>query len=87
VHISNLYLDLEPVVANLAADAGCAAVCRSDLEMTEEKSRAGAAPSTWMLIAREARTVGSFAGWSTARRKPSARVWTDDFSNVLSILR
>jgi hypothetical protein len=90
VHISNLYLDLEPVIANLAADAGCVAFCKDDVEMSPERLQAGAAPSKWMLVARTREPVENWAagaGWKNAVVTQGRRVWTDDYSNILSTLR
>jgi spermidine synthase len=90
VHISNLYLDLEPVVAGLARDAGCVALCREDLELTPTDWAQGKTASKWVLIARrpaDLPTCRDQAKWQPARLRESARVWTDDYSNVLSTLR
>ena len=71
VHISNLYLDLSPVLANLAADAGCAAWKNDDLELTPVQAWQGKLASQWMLIAPASRreSVQSWAketGWIAA---------------------
>jgi hypothetical protein len=47
-HISNRYLDLEPVLANLAQDLGLAGVIQQD----EDDERAGKAASSWVVLAR-----------------------------------
>ncbi len=90
VHISNLYLDLEPVVANLARDAGCIALCRQDLDLTPQQWSQGKTASTWVVIARDAVDLAPLSqtgSWQPARLPSSGRVWTDDFSNVLSTIR
>jgi spermidine synthase len=90
VHISNLYLDLEPVVARLAQDAGCVALCRQDLDLSPAQWSEGKTASKWMLIARRDEDLAALErtkDWQSARARASSSVWTDDFSNVLSTLR
>jgi hypothetical protein len=77
VHISNRYLDLEPVVAALAADAGLA--CRGQRDVY----------SDWAVLAERRRDLGApsiDARWHDCRRGGGA-VWTDDFSNLVGSLR
>ncbi|HEX6112270.1 MAG TPA: fused MFS/spermidine synthase [Geminicoccaceae bacterium] len=88
-HVSNRHLDLAPIVADLAADAGVLAWLRTD-----QPSRAEIAsyhiPSIWIAIARRAEHLGPLvrdARWSRLQGRPDARPWTDDFSNIVSALR
>lgn len=94
LHISNLYFDLEPLVAALASDAGSAARVREDLptegETAEPTHGPGWAPSVWAVVgavpdvgARLERAVG----WRGARADAGLRVWTDDYTNPLAIRR
>lgn len=89
VHTSNIYLDLRPVLAALARDAGCLCLTRDDLDVTPEEMAAGKSPSQWVVIARDAATLQPFR--ATERWQPyqaaTAEPWTDDFSNVLSVMR
>ncbi len=89
-HISNQHLDLEPVLADLAADAGLTALVRNDQVLTQAEWEAGKAPSVWVLLARPSADLGALAAdprWQPARRVAGARLWTDDFSSLLSVLR
>ncbi|HEX4596806.1 MAG TPA: fused MFS/spermidine synthase [Burkholderiaceae bacterium] len=86
VHISNRFLDLKPVLANLVADLGLSArLVRDD---PDEGSRASS--SDWVLISTQA---AAFVGPPLADRvealKPDPRVgvWTDQFNNLLGILK
>ena len=56
-HISNRYLDLRPVLANLAADASLAAVIEHD----DEKKDVGKFATTWVLLARNEKAFGALA--------------------------
>jgi hypothetical protein len=87
VHISNRFLDLKPVLANVAADLGLnAQLVRDDPD--EHTSRASS--SDWVLIAarRDAFEQAPFTGRSEAL-KLDARVgvWTDQFNNLLGIVK
>jgi hypothetical protein len=82
VHISNRFLDLKPVLANLAVDLGLnAQLVRDDPQDTSRASR-----SDWVLIsARSDAFVGAlFAGRAEALKPdPGAGLWTDQFNNLL----
>lgn len=89
VHISNRYLGLRPVVAAAAASLGLAALAQDDSPDAEETARK-ATPSEWVAVAREAADLDFLRGdprWETATPPPGFRPWTDDFSNVLDVLR
>jgi hypothetical protein len=89
-HVSNLYLDLKPVFVTLARDAGLVVYSRDDLDVSPETiERTGKTPSQWLALARRDEDLGSLA--SDARWKkldiPGTRLWTDEFSNLLSVYR
>jgi hypothetical protein len=76
LHISNYYVDLEPVVGRLARDAGLACRAQQGFE------------SDWAVLAERAHDLGSAsidARWHDCRRGGGA-LWTDDFSNLLGSL-
>jgi SAM-dependent methyltransferase len=88
IHISNRYLDLAPVVANLAADAGL------DGRVLDDNSSegGGATRSTWVVLARTAAALGGLARdghemASALEPDPAVGVWTDDFHNLLSVFK
>jgi hypothetical protein len=85
-HISNNYVDLHPVLAALAADAGLVAVGRDD----GVGSIDGKYPSSWVLMARRESDLGPVlqdARWGRVTSPPGFPVWTDDFSNIFSVFR
>jgi hypothetical protein len=89
-HISNNYVDLHPVLANLAADAGLVAYARDEQAVSSDRALRGEFPSDWVVMAREAGSLHGLAGdprWRRLGRQPDFPVWTDDFSNVLRVLR
>jgi len=90
VNISNRYLDLEPVLANLAGDAGLAAWMRDDSAVSAEEYRNGKFPARWVVLARtpsDVRGLERDPRWRRLDARSRAGLWTDDFSNLFTILR
>jgi SAM-dependent methyltransferase len=85
VHISNRYLDLEPVLAGLTAATGKVARV-VDTEDDETQDVFGA---TWVLITSPATGFDETeVGRSAAiESKRTVRLWTDDYSNLFQILK
>jgi predicted membrane-bound spermidine synthase len=88
-HISNRFVDLEPVLANLAADLRVAALIQNYEPTSEQESAVGACSSTWVAVAPNAddlRLLEADDRWSAP--VPGARVgiWTDDYSNIFRTL-
>ncbi|MGH7321971.1 MAG: spermidine synthase [Candidatus Rokuibacteriota bacterium] len=82
-NITNRHLDLEPVLGNLARDAGLLGLVRHDTEISDTDRARGRMPSRWVVLARRPIHLAPLAAdarWRTATYRPDARVWTDDFS-------
>jgi hypothetical protein len=89
-HISNRYLDLHGVLAGLAQDAGLNCLSNIETQVSQEESRAGKFPSWWVVMARKSddlEPLRSDPRWTVLPAVPDSRVWTDDFSNIVSILK
>jgi hypothetical protein len=75
--------------AHPARDLGLAALWQRE-PATAGSIDEGTFPSEWMVIARDAGDFGELAGdprWTRPPVPPSTPLWTDDFSNILSVLR
>ena len=104
IHISNRYIDLEPVVAILAKDLGLAARVWSD----NAEDYPGKTASSWIVLAKSEEHLGDLgvysadtgfgglaggAAWETFRPwnpltiDPNVPAWTDDYSDVLRVMR
>jgi spermidine synthase len=84
-HISNRYLDLKPVLGNLARDAGLVALSNFDLKQSDQEFAEKKMPSAWAVMARGTEDLGRLAQdrrWQALPQRPGARIWTDDFSNI-----
>lgn len=91
-HVSNRYLDLKPILANLAASMDPPLVCfaRSDLNVSKEEQAEGKLPSEWVIMSRDRSAVDRVVRhglWEPLRGDPGARVWTDDHANLLEAFR
>lgn len=88
-HISNLHMDLRPVIANLAADAALPCLFQEDADFPEEESAAGKAPSRWAIIAGRDADLGKLQDdprWQVLEPDARSKVWTDDYSSILPLL-
>ncbi len=85
-HVSNDFLDLAPVVTQLAADAGYQAVLVHNHEDSDEAILA----ADWVLVTNNQSVLGNPAITVHARAivsRPGLRLWTDDYNNLLSVLK
>jgi hypothetical protein len=85
LHISNRYLDLEPVVRGLAAAHALPVVrCHAGLEPER-----GAITSTWMAVTRNTALSERLraADETPVQELPGEILWTDDFSALWQVLR
>jgi spermidine synthase len=87
-HLTNRYLDLEPVVANIASDLRLSCRIQRHAPSAADR-RLGIDESTWALLARRTGDLGRparDARWRACRPDRSAETWTDDFSDPLSVV-
>jgi hypothetical protein len=90
VHISNQHLELKPVVAALAADAGLVALLGEHSASDAEESRQLDYSSDWVALARSKEDLGALASdsrWELLSAPRGAQPWTDDYSNVFSVIK
>jgi predicted O-methyltransferase YrrM len=83
-HLSNRYLNLEPVVAAIAREHRLVARVGS----LDRVYRAHEAESTWAAVARREQDLGTLAidaRWKPAKGRATVPAWTDDFSSILSV--
>ena len=88
MHISNRHLTLAPVVGRLAADRGLAAVRRLEIGPARDWPE-GKGGSEWIAMSRNAADLAPLIAndsWTPLAVSPSVPLWTDDFSNILSVL-
>jgi hypothetical protein len=89
-NLSNRYLDLDPLMGRQAEDAGLVCRIAYDVDVSPEERLSGKQPSIWAVMAESVRDLGALAGdprWREPRRRPDARAWTDDYSDLTRYLR
>jgi hypothetical protein len=90
VHVSNRFLDLEPVLAAAAGKLGLAArLFHFDAPVTVPSSYL--ATSDWVALARSdgalATWTGTNSGWRPLAARPGFEAWTDDHAFILGVMR
>jgi hypothetical protein len=88
-HVSNRFLDLVPVVARIAKENGAyAALVRDDPDEDEDSRRSR---TDWVLVSRDPKALQKAAivkaGAEAPEDRKEWRTWTDDYSNLVQILR
>jgi hypothetical protein len=89
-NISNRFVNLAPVLAGEAAGLSLLCSERADTQVTSAQAATGKFPSDWVVMSRSADDLGDLPGrpgWHQLARDPQFPVWTDDFSDVLSVTR
>jgi len=89
LHISNKYLNLEPVLATLAEKNNLVCLTSEDLNVTPEEEREGKLISRYMVMARHMNDLGRLpenSRWHKPAPPAGVHEWTDDYSNILSVL-
>jgi hypothetical protein len=79
-HITNRYVDLTPVLGDLAR--------RLNLENVFFSNDEDDCPSWWLILARNRADLGMLAfepRWRHFAGRANAQTWTDDFSNLYSV--
>ena len=93
-HISNRDLDLEPVVAHLAASSGwTSAILQYD--PTEEEKDLNATVSVWIALSRNPATINRLVelsgdeglNWMVLEQRPGFSGWSDDHASILPLIR
>jgi hypothetical protein len=87
-HISNRHLRLGPVLGRLAVAHGLTSLEQVDNVIGSEVSADGKTASDWVVMARsphDLEPLTSDPRWSAPRVQESTPLWTDGFSNILSV--
>jgi hypothetical protein len=88
-NISNKYVNLRPVLGNVAQSLGLVACERVDFKVTLEQAAQGKYISDWVVMGRSESDLAALVtgpGWATLKPDPRYRTWTDDYSDLLSVI-
>jgi hypothetical protein len=89
-HISNRCLSLEPVLGALAMSAHLVCHGNDENEPSSAEQADGKDQSHWVIMARQREDLGKLAKdarWAPVSAPKNARIWTDDFSDILSVFK
>lgn len=101
-NISNRYLNLEPIIAELAHDSSAVCLFDDDRLYLDEQGNPGSpaakadaqngkTQSQWLVMARREKDLPrlrSLGGvWTPPVRKSGLQLWTDDYSNLFQVFR
>jgi SAM-dependent methyltransferase len=92
-HISNRYLDLRPVVADIAARGGWN-IAQLEYVPTADESALNATISVWIALSRDPMMLDRLVAlsgpdgqnWLTLDRTPGFSGWSDDHASILPII-
>jgi hypothetical protein len=88
VHISNRFLDLEPVVAAVAQEGGWHA---AKLFYQPGPLDPNASGSEWIALSRNPRAIAALraldGSWVALTPRAAVEAWTDDYSTILPLLK
>jgi len=85
-HVSNRYMDVEGLISAAVTDASLEALVRND----QERQIALKARSHYVVAAKNAEALGSLEqdeNWLRVEKPAGIHPWTDDYSNMLEIMR
>ena len=85
-HVSNRYLDVEKLATAVSYDEGLAVFVRHDGDETPT----GKAASDWVAAVRRREDFNAIRhkeSWEDAVRPTDIKAWTDDYSNMLSVIK
>ena len=89
-HISNRCLDLEPVLAAVADQARLVCRAQDENDPSAREMAQGKDQSDWVVMARRSEDLGRLAKegrWQPMLGPGKVKVWTDNFSNILSVFK
>ena len=87
-HVSNRFLDLPPVVGRLAKEQGLAVTLVSDEGKEDDEDHT---KTDWVLLSKDPKSLQAKEIVSASPKAPEEkagwRTWTDDYSNLVQILK
>lgn len=86
-HITNLNLDLAPVIATLARDLNLTALINSHSPTIAQRENY-ILDSEWIVLAHDSQALRGLSTKEWQELEPERDIlWTDQFSNILSVIK
>lgn len=89
-NVSNRYVNLAPILATEAAAVSLDSYEKIDGDVTAAQAATGKFPSDWVVMTGDTQALGNLPsrpGWHAIGPRAGVPLWTDDFSDVLSVTR
>ncbi len=89
-HISNRFLQLEPVVAAVVATTELRALVEFEASIPTADMASGRYPTHWVVVTANEERLGALgreSGWRPLRNEAGVKPWTDDYSNLLNSIQ
>ena len=90
VHISNRHVNLEPVLAAVSRELGFESRIAKHEADPESDAAEQEYSCDWVIMAPQAGSLSALASeaeWTPLETRPSLRTWTDDYYNLVSVLK
>jgi spermidine synthase len=92
-HISNRYVQLEPILGDLAHDMHLVCMVETDVTFIPSEIAEGTLGSKWVVMARNQSDLGGLttdtsprSHWVPLGSRVESVVWTDDYSDLLGVI-
>ena len=88
-HISNKFVDLKPLLGNLANDFGIIGISKFD-DVNKEEQIVGKLPSEYVVVGQSGFIINKLIrshDWKKIVPRPNFPIWTDKYSNIISLLK
>ncbi|MCK5685979.1 fused MFS/spermidine synthase, partial [bacterium] len=89
-HISNRFLNIEPLLAALSEKVNLKFICRFEVALNEEDNKEYRVAANYAVMSQDEIFIGSLSEideWRSLKPSDNFKIWTDQYSNLLSILR
>ena len=89
VHISNRFVDLQPLLAGTARASGVCAYHQFAPGSPQQSPAPHRRPAHWVVLARSCEVLAPLTGgpWSRLSGGPHSLLWTDERADLLSVVR
>lgn len=88
-HITSSYYDVSPVLAKTAQSLGLIAISLDD-DRPDKEDAPEESSSKWVVLARDPELIGKLVKefhWIPIKFDKNVRLWTDDYCDILSVIR
>lgn len=88
IHVSNRYLDLEPVLQKAAEELGIPSYAKISFPKKIELTQIESYPSHWVVFSKNPKVTDYLTSheWTETKSRDGVMLWTDQYSNIFRVL-